>query len=122
MSDLVRVAGIRAQGRHGASAGERDQPQPFVVDIEVLVEAADDSIDATGDYRAIVDGVRRVIEDESHTLIETLAARIAAAVVEIQGVVSCRAVVHKPAAAERLGVSDVSAEAVAGPPLPQGRG
>jgi dihydroneopterin aldolase len=122
VSEIVRVSGIRAEGRHGASAGERDRPQPFAVDVETVVEASDDSIEATGDYRAIAARVRAVIEDESRTLIETLAARIAEAVVEIPGVVSCRAVVHKPAAAERLGVSDVSAEAVAGPPLPQGRG
>lgn len=122
MTELVRIAGIKAEGRHGASAGERDRPQPFVADLEVVVEASGDSIEHTGDYRTLVATVRRVIEEQSHTLIETLAGRVAEAAVAVAGVVSCRAVIHKPEAAARLGVADVSAEAAAGPPLPQGAG
>jgi dihydroneopterin aldolase len=122
MTELVRVTGIRAEGRHGASAGERDRPQPFVVDLEVAVEASSDTLEHTGDYRTLVATVRRVIEGESHTLIETVAGRVAESAVEVPGVVSCRAVVHKPEAAARLGVADLSAEAAAGPPLPQGAG
>jgi dihydroneopterin aldolase len=122
MTELVRVTGIRAEGRHGASEGERDRTQPFVVDLEVAVEATGDSIEHTGDYRGLVAAVRRVIEEESHTLIETLAGRVAEAAVGVPGVVSCRAVVHKPEAASRLGAADISAEAAAGPPLPQGTG
>jgi dihydroneopterin aldolase len=122
VTELVRIAGIEAQGRHGASAGERDITQPFVVDLEVAVEPSGDSIEHTGDYRVLVATVRRVIEEESHTLIETLAGRVAEAAVGVSGVVSCRAVVHKPEAASRLGVADISAEASAGPPLPQGAG
>ena len=40
MPQVIRVRGIRAEGRHGASAGERDDPQPFEVDLDVEVEAA----------------------------------------------------------------------------------
>jgi len=108
---VIRVRGIRAEGRHGASAGERDDPQPFEVDLEVEVEAAGDDLDTTADYREVVAAVRTVIEGQPVTLIETLAGRIADAVTGISGVRSCRAVVHKPRAAERLGVDDVSAEA-----------
>jgi dihydroneopterin aldolase len=108
---VIRVRGIRAEGRHGASAGERDDPQPFEVDLEVEVEAAGDDLDTTADYREVVAAVRAVIEGQPVTLIETLAGRIADAVTGISGVRSCRAVVHKPRAAERLGVDDVSAEA-----------
>jgi dihydroneopterin aldolase len=111
---VIRVRGIRAEGRHGASAGERDDPQPFEVDLDVEVEAAGDDLDTTADYREVVAAVRAVIEGQPVTLIETLAARIAAAVGGISGVRSCRAVVHKPRAAERLRVNDVSAEATSG--------
>jgi dihydroneopterin aldolase len=111
---VIRVRGIRAEGRHGASAGERDDPQPFEVDLEVEVEAAGDDLDTTADYREVVAAVLALIEGQPVTLIETLAGRIADAVAGISGVRSCRAVVHKPLAAERLGVDDVSAEAVSG--------
>jgi dihydroneopterin aldolase len=107
---VIRVRGIRAEGRHGASAGERDDPQPFEVDLEIEVEAAGDDLDTTADYRDVAAAVRAVIEGEPVTLIETLAGRIASAMVGISGVRSCRVVVHKPRAAERLGVDDVSAE------------
>lgn len=110
MSHVIRVRGVQAEGRHGASAGERDDPQPFEVDLEVEVEAADDELDTTADYREVVAAVRATIEGEPVTLIETLAERIVAAVGAVHGVRSCRAVVHKPRAAGRLGVEDVSAE------------
>lgn len=110
MTHIIRLRGIRAEGRHGASAGETDQPQPFEVDLEVEVDAVADDLDATADYRRIVAAARATIEGEPVTLIETLAARIAAAVAEVPGVRSCRPTVHKPRAAERLGIDDVSAE------------
>jgi len=111
VAELIRVRGIEAEGRHGASAGERDAPQPFVVDLEVMVESEADELVTTGDYREVVAAARRVVEGEPVTLIETLAGRIARAVTAVPGVRSCRAVVHKPEAADRLGVADVSAEA-----------
>ena len=113
MPQVIRLRGIRAEGRHGASPGERDDPQPFEVDLEVEVDAAADDLDATADYRKIVAAARAVVEGEPVTLIETLAGRIATAVTAVSGVRSCRTVVHKPGAAERLGVDDVSAEATA---------
>jgi dihydroneopterin aldolase len=109
----LRLDGIRAEGRHGASAGERDAPQPFDVDLEVEVESGDDDLAHTADYREVVAAVRTVIEEESHTLIETLARRVAQTVADLPRVRTCRAVVHKPAAAERLEIADLSAEAAA---------
>ena len=111
MAQVIRLEGIRVEGRHGAREGERDEPQPFVVDLEVEVEASEDDLDATADYRMLTDLVRRVVASESFAIIERLAERVAATVAEVAHVRSCRAVVHKPLAAERLDVSDVSARA-----------
>ena len=113
MTQVIRLEGIRAEGRHGAREGERDQPQPFVVDLEVEVEASEDDLDATADYRALTELVRRVVSTESFAIIERLAERVAAAVAEDPAVRSCRATVHKPLAAERLDLADVSARAEA---------
>ncbi len=114
MSQTVRIDGIRAEGRHGARVGEREAAQPFVVDLEIEVEAVDDDLDTTADYREVIAEVRGLIERESYRIIETLAERVAEAVAAMSGAVLCRARVHKPAAAERLGVADISAEATAG--------
>jgi dihydroneopterin aldolase len=111
MQQTIRIAGIRTEGRHGARAGERDEPQPFVVDLELEVDARDDDLETTADYRPVVETVRRLVAEESFHIIETIAERVAEAVVAIEGVHRCRATVHKPWAAERLQTSDVSAEA-----------
>lgn len=116
MPQLIRLAGIGADGRHGAVDEEREQPQLFVIDLEVVVEAETDELSSTADYRDVVAAAREVIAGESHTLIETLAGAVAQRVAAVPGVLSCRAVVHKPRAAERLAVADVSAEATAREP------
>ncbi|MGH2661429.1 MAG: dihydroneopterin aldolase [Actinomycetota bacterium] len=113
MPQVLRLTGIRAEGRHGARAGERDRPQPFVVDLEIEVDAQGDDLTTTADYREATAAVRGLIEAESHAIIETIAERLAHTVAGLTGVRSCRVVVHKPEAATRLGLEDVSAEASA---------
>jgi dihydroneopterin aldolase len=113
MPQLIRLTGIRAEGRHGAVEKEREDPQPFVVDVEVVVEAEKDTLIATADYRDVAAVVREVVGGESHVLLEILAGAVARRVAAVPGVLSCRAVVHKPAAAERMDVADISAEATA---------
>ena len=113
MAQVVRIRGIGAEGRHGARAGERDDSQPFVVDLEVEVDATDDDLATTADYRIIVEAVRELIGSESWALIETIAGQVASAVAGLPGVRRCRATVHKPHAADRLAVDDISAEAEA---------
>lgn len=109
----LRIAGIRTEGRHGARDGERDAAQPFLVDLELDVDARADELQTTADYRDLVELVRGLVARESYAVIETLAQRIAEAVAGQEGVAACRVVVHKPRAAERLDAADVSAEAVA---------
>ncbi|HEX2032422.1 MAG TPA: dihydroneopterin aldolase [Actinomycetota bacterium] len=109
----LRLTGIRTEGRHGAREGERDAAQPFLVDLEVDVEAREDDLATTADYRELVELVRAVVARESFSVIETLAQRIAESVAGRPGVLACRAIVHKPLAADRLDAADVAAEAVA---------
>jgi dihydroneopterin aldolase len=107
------LSGIRAEGRHGARAGEKDEPQPFVVDLDLQVDAGDDSIEATADYRGITEAVREVVEHGSFDLIETMADAIARRVASMAHVSEVTAVVHKPNAAGRLGIDGVAAAATA---------
>ena len=103
------LSGIRASGRHGARSGEKDEPQPFVVDLDLTLEVDGDSIEATADYRAIVERVRVIVEQESFDLIEMLADRIANEIALLDHVASATAVVHKPEAAARLGIDGAAA-------------
>jgi dihydroneopterin aldolase len=107
------LSGIRAHGRHGARPGEKDQPQAFVVDLDLEVDVEEDAIEGTADYRTITETVRSVIEEGSFDLIESLAVEIASRVVELPHVAGVTAVVHKPNAAARLEIDGVAAAATA---------
>jgi dihydroneopterin aldolase len=109
------LTGIRAEGRHGARDGEKDVPQPFVVDLDIEVDATRDSIEATADYRAISDAVREIIEGGSFDLIEAMAHAIAVRIGAFPHVDGVTAVVHKPNAAARLGIDGVAAGATVTP-------
>jgi dihydroneopterin aldolase len=107
------LSGIRAEGHHGARPGEKDAPQPFVVDLDLEVQVAGDAIEATADYRGVSEAVRAIVTDRSFDLIEVMAAEIAAAVRAMPNVVKATAVVHKPGAATRLDIDGVAAAATA---------
>ena len=110
----VSLRGIRAEGRHGANPGERLASQAFVVDLDVVVDVEEDALDATADYRALVDAARDAVAGNSFELLETLADAVARAVYASEPVRRVVAVVHKPAAAGSIGIEDVAAEAIVG--------
>ena len=112
------LSGIRGSGRHGARPGEKDAPQEFVVDLDLVVDVASDSIEGTADYRGITDTVRGVVRDRSFDLIEVFAQAIADEVLALPRITQVTAVVHKPNAARRLEIDGVAAAATA--PAPAG--
>lgn len=79
--DRLSLVDMRFEGRHGAIEGERDQAQPFEVDVvlHANLSLADrgDELEATVDYRDVAALARAVVEGPSVTLIETLAGDIA---------------------------------------------
>jgi dihydroneopterin aldolase len=113
------LSGIRAEGKHGARKGEKDDPQPFVVDLDLEVDVGDDDIGGTADYRTIVEAVRSIVTEASFDLIESIARAIAESVAAMPRVVRARAVVHKPNAAGRLGIDGVAAAAEAAGGIPR---
>lgn len=110
MTDTIVVRGIRAEGRHGLP-GERDFPQPYIVDVEIFgnigAAAGSDRLDATIDYTDVVCEVRDVIESNSFELLERLALEVAERVREL-GAGSVRVKVAKPRAAASLGVDEIA--------------
>jgi dihydroneopterin aldolase len=108
------LSGIRCEGRHGANPGEKDTPQPFVVDLDLEVRVDFDVIGDTADYRMIVQTARDTVGGSSYDLLESLAAAVAEAVLKMDHVVRSTAVVHKPNAAASIGIDGVAAAATAG--------
>jgi dihydroneopterin aldolase len=103
------LSGIRAEGRHGARPGEKDEPQPFVVDLDLQIDVGQDRIEETIDYRTIADLVRGIVREGSFDLIEAMAEQIAHACLELPRVMRVTASVRKPNAAARLKIDGVVA-------------
>ena len=112
----VFLSGIEASGHHGARAGEKDDAQPFVIDLDLDVNVGEDRIDATADYRDVTERVRAVVEGGSFDLIESMAEAVARECLTFERVLRATVVVHKPNAASRLGIQGVAAAVT----LPEG--
>lgn len=111
--DTITLAGITATGHHGVFEHERRDGQPFVVDVVLHTDtrqaAASDDIAHTPHYGILAERVRDCITGGPHQLIETLAERIAGAV--LAGFPTVDAVdvtVHKPKAPIEVPFGDVS--------------
>ena len=94
---IVRVHGLELFGRHGVDDDEREQGQTFLVDVTLHVqEPADDSLEATFDYRRARDLVRAVNDGRSYKLLETFAAAAADALVAEPEIERVSVTVRKP--------------------------
>jgi dihydroneopterin aldolase len=94
---IVQVHGLELFGRHGVDEDERDQGQTFLVDVTLHVqEPAEDSLEATFDYRRARDLVRAVNDGRSYKLLETFAAAAADALVAEPEIERVRVTVRKP--------------------------
>ena len=100
MSVVVEIHGLEVFGRHGVNEEERRTGQTFLFDVElVAAEPEQDEIHAAVDYRAVRDVVRAVSDAEVYSLLESLAAAVADAVVSALPVASARVRVRKPGVA-----------------------
>jgi len=79
--DRIRISGLRELGVHGVLPEEQTRPQPFEVDVELVVDVsaagASDDLEDTVDYSAVCEAVSRVVSSEQYRLLERLASRIA---------------------------------------------
>ena len=85
MADQIVVTGIRGTGFHGVFEHERREGQEFSVDVcldvSTTAAAGSDDLGDTVDYGQVAVAVHALIVGEPVDLIETLAERMAAAVV-----------------------------------------
>ncbi|WFR67637.1 dihydroneopterin aldolase [Curtobacterium flaccumfaciens] len=103
---------VRARGHHGVFDHERADGQEFVVDVAVEVDARaasdDDDLERTVHYGVLAEQVVAEIERDPVDLIETLAERIAGAVLAHRAALATEVTVHKPQAPITVPFTDVS--------------
>jgi dihydroneopterin aldolase len=71
---------MRFEGRHGYYEHEMTVPQPFEVDVELVLNlqpaGIDDDLEKTVDYARVYDATRQIVESTSFRLLEALAEAI----------------------------------------------
>lgn len=111
-ADRICLLGLRALGRHGVAEHERRDGQEFIVDavlwVDTAAAAAADDLSLTADYSALATRLAAVVSGEPVRLIETLAARLAAACLAEPLVGEVEITVHKPHAPIPLAFDDVT--------------
>lgn len=112
VGDVIRLTGVRAMGTHGVLPEEHREPQPFVVDVAMLLDTSEagrtDALEATVSYAEVAADVVALVEGEHVDLIERLASRIAAAVLARDLVEQVEVTVHKPEAPVGVPFGDVA--------------
>lgn len=121
-ADSIHLAGMAFNATHGAYPEERTRPQPFVVDVTLfgdwraasVPDALHVAVDYTAVRRAAEEVVRGVLQGPRRDLLETLADRIARALLARFPVTHAWVRVHKPEARFEGPVNDVAVEVVRG--------
>jgi dihydroneopterin aldolase len=80
VSDRIVLRNMRFNGRHGYYEHELETPQPFEVDVELVLNlqpaGVDDDLDKTVDYGRVYSIARQVVESTSFRLLEAIAEAI----------------------------------------------
>ena len=84
--DRILLEGMVFHGRHGTLPAERELGQPFVVDVELRLDlrpaGLSDDLARTVDYGQVHRRVREIVEGPPANLTETVAERIATAILQ----------------------------------------
>jgi dihydroneopterin aldolase len=116
--DQITLTGLTVFGRHGVFEHERRDGQEFTIDLTLHLPlrdaAASDDVTDTVHYGELAEKVAAIVAGEPVNLIETLAERIADAVLEDDRVKLVQVTVHKPHAPIPLNFADVSVSVTRG--------
>lgn len=98
--DKVLLRGLLFYGYHGAREEENRLGQRFIVDIELTTDTraatATDDLTKVVNYVEVYEETKAIVEGPACRLIETVAERIAAAVLRHPGASAVRVRVRKP--------------------------
>ena len=100
--DKVLIEGLRFMANHGVLPQEKLMRQPFVVDLELYVDThkagLSDDVRDTVNYAEIYLAVKKIMEGKSRNLLEALAEKIAAVLLENFGIMGVKVRIKKPEA------------------------
>jgi len=109
--DQVQLTGVSARGYHGVLPSERQTGQEFRADVVLYLDtrpaAAGDDLAQTVSYADVASDVHDILTGEPADLVETVAERIAAAVLARPQVEAVDVRVHKPQAPIPVPFADV---------------
>ncbi len=118
MATKISIRGLRVFAHHGVFEFERAYGQDFFIDCDVWVDAeaaaANDDLAATVNYGALADALVANAKTDPVDLLETLASRLLALVLDFGGgattgiVRKAKVTVHKPNAPINHEFADVS--------------
>jgi dihydroneopterin aldolase len=98
--DEISITGIRAFGRHGAYAGEKDRLQAFDIALKLHVDLAlasrSDRLADTIDYAELHRRVVAIVQHRSFDLLERLGAEIVDVAFEDERVRAAEVSIGKP--------------------------
>ncbi len=87
--DRIELRGLRVEGVHGVLPEEKERPQAFEIDLDLMVDLApaarSDRLSDTVDYAAVTESAAGVVAGRSFDLLEALADAVAAAVLAVDG-------------------------------------
>lgn len=90
MKDIIRLSGMSFYGYHGVTVAEKETGGLFEVDCELEVDLADasrsDRLADTIDYHQAYNVIRETVEGKAFSLLEGLAGRLAAKMLDTFGV------------------------------------
>lgn len=99
MADRIELRGIRALGTIGVLPEEQERAQPFEIDMvlhyDVSRAGASDDLDETINYAVPIELATRVVETESHALLERVSTRIAEEVLAATSVLTVEVTIRK---------------------------
>lgn len=98
--DKIILEGMVFYGYHGVNQAERELGQRFVVDLEISKDLSEaglaDDLEKTVNYASVFKAAREVVEGPPANLIETVAERLAGAVLDRFPVEAVRVRIRKP--------------------------
>jgi dihydroneopterin aldolase len=97
--DVIEIRGLRALGTIGVNPEERERSQPFELDLDLEADLStagrSDDLRDTVDYGVAVAIAEKVVQTESHLLLERVAQRIADDLLAIERVQGVRVTIRK---------------------------
>jgi len=111
-ADRITLTGVRAVGHHGVYPDEKRDGQEFVVDATLSLSlrraAETDDVADTVHYGELAERLVEIVEGDPVDLLETLAQRLADAVLADERVDAVTITVHKPQAPITVTFGDVA--------------